>query len=59
MYRACAAVLSAQPAQDALDGTEMLLRIRASLQARLDGVNLGGDSEVMRLVDELIKKEQQ
>jgi hypothetical protein len=38
---------------------DMLKRIRQSLQARLDGRNEGGDIEVMRLVDEIVKKEGQ
>lgn len=36
----------------------MLNRIRASLQARLEGRNEGGDIEVMRLVDELVEQGQ-
>lgn len=39
------------------DSDTMLQRIRASLQARLEGRNEGGDSEVMRLVDEIVAKE--
>jgi hypothetical protein len=30
-------------------------RVRASLQARLEGRNEGGDIEIMRLVDEIVK----
>lgn len=41
---------------DGLSGREMLTRIRRSLQARLEGRNEGGDTEVMRLVDEIVKK---
>lgn len=35
----------------------MLSAIRASLKARSEGYSLGGDSEVMRLVDEIVKRE--
>lgn len=34
----------------------MLSRIRRSLEARLEGRNEGGDTEVMRLVDEIVKR---
>lgn len=39
------------------NGSTILDRIRQSLQARLEGRNEGGDIEVMRLVDEIVKKE--
>jgi len=38
-------------------GMLMLERVRASLRARLDEDYQGGDTEVMRLVDEIVKKE--
>lgn len=37
--------------------TRGVISVRASLQARLEGRNEGGDTEVMRLVDEIVKKE--
>lgn len=40
------------------DANQMLIRIRASLKARLDGRNEGGDTEVMELVDAIVKKAQ-
>jgi hypothetical protein len=36
---------------------DAVTRIRQSLQARLEGRNEGGDTEVMRLVDEIVEKE--
>lgn len=39
------------------DAAGAVVRIRASLQARLEGRNEGGDTEVMRLVDEIVSKE--
>lgn len=37
--------------------SHMLERIRASLQARAQGCNVGGDIEVMNIVDAIVKKE--
>lgn len=39
------------------DATGMLFYIRDTLQARLEGRNEGGDTEVMRLVDEIVDRE--
>jgi hypothetical protein len=38
-------------------GTEMLLMIRATLQARADGLAHGGDTEVMEAVDRIVARE--
>jgi hypothetical protein len=35
----------------------ILLQIRSSLKARLEGRNEGGDSVIMKLVDDIVKKE--
>lgn len=37
-------------------GRETLERVRQSLRARAEGRNEGGDTEVMRLVDEIVAK---
>lgn len=39
------------------DEPQMLTRVRESLRARLDGINMGGDSVVMSLVDQIGKRE--
>lgn len=45
------------PVQGALTATEMLESVRATLQCRLEGHNGGGDIEVMRLVDKIVRRE--
>jgi len=39
------------------DGGHMIRIVRNSLKARLEGRDDGGDIEIMRLVDEIVKKE--
>ena len=41
---------------DQYNGAWIIRQIRASLQARLDGRDLGGDTVIMRLVDEIVEK---
>lgn len=36
---------------------EMLDRVRSSLRSRAEGINMGGDIEVMEAVDKIVKRE--
>lgn len=38
-------------------GNEMLDRVRSFLQARAEGINMGGDIEVMKAVDKIVQNE--
>jgi hypothetical protein len=41
----------------ASESTQMLLRIRSTLKSRVEGVNSGGDIEIMESVDAIITSE--